>query len=113
VEIGVIMLIYLNQYRARYLAEAREQGGPTVEGLRDAIAKGALQRLRPVVMTVAAITVGLLPIMQGHGTGGEIMQRIATPMVGGMVSTLVLTLLVLPAVYFLWQRWQLHSELLK
>lgn len=113
VEIGVIMLIYLNQYRARYLAEAREQGGPTVEGLRDAIAKGALQRLRPVVMTVAAITVGLLPIMQGHGTGGEIMQRIATPMVGGMVSTLVLTMLVLPAVYFLWQRWQLHSELLK
>tara|TARA_R100001039_G_C1853640_1_gene115012 strand:+ start:3930 stop:7064 length:3135 start_codon:yes stop_codon:yes gene_type:complete len=113
VEIGVIMLIYLNQYRARYLAEAREQGGPTVEGLRDAIAKGALQRLRPVVMTVAAITVGLLPIMQGHGTGGEIMQRIATPMVGGMISTLVLTLLVLPAVYFLWQRWQLHSELLK
>ncbi len=113
VEIGVIMLIYLNQYRTRYLAEAREQGGATVEGLRDAIAKGALQRLRPVVMTVAAITVGLLPIMQGHGTGGEIMQRIATPMVGGMISTLVLTLLVLPAVYFLWQRWQLHSELLK
>jgi Cu(I)/Ag(I) efflux system membrane protein CusA/SilA len=113
VEIGVIMLIYLNQYSTRYLAEAREQGGPTVEGLRDAIAKGALHRLRPVVMTVAAITVGLLPIMQGHGTGGEIMQRIATPMVGGMISTLVLTLLVLPAVYFLWQRWQLHSELLK
>lgn len=113
VEIGVIMLIYLNQHRTRYLAEAHEQGGPTVEGLRDAIAKGALQRLRPVVMTVAAITVGLLPIMQGHGTGGEIMQRIATPMVGGMISTLVLTLLVLPAVYFLWQRWQLHSELLK
>tara|TARA_R110002072_G_scaffold142853_1_gene288457 strand:+ start:16887 stop:20021 length:3135 start_codon:yes stop_codon:yes gene_type:complete len=111
VEIGVIMLIYLNQYRARYLAEAREQGGPTVEGLRDAIAKGALQRLRPVVMTVAAITVGLLPIMQGHGTGGEIMQRIATPMVGGMVSTLVLTLLVLPAVFFLWQRWVLRAQL--
>lgn len=111
VEIGVIMLIYLNQYRTRYLAEAREQGGATVEGLRDAIAKGALQRLRPVVMTVAAITVGLLPIMQGHGTGGEIMQRIATPMVGGMISTLVLTLLVLPAVFFLWQRWVLRAQL--
>jgi len=111
VEIGVIMLIYLNQYRTRYLAEAHEQGGPTVEGLRDAIAKGALQRLRPVVMTVAAITVGLLPIMQGHGTGGEIMQRIATPMVGGMISTLVLTLLVLPAVFFLWQRWVLRAQL--
>ena len=111
VEIGVIMLIYLNQYSTRYLAEAREQGGATVEGLRDAIAKGALQRLRPVVMTVAAITVGLLPIMQGHGTGGEIMQRIATPMVGGMISTLVLTLLVLPAVFFLWQRWVLRAQL--
>ncbi|WP_339856069.1 efflux RND transporter permease subunit [Pseudohongiella acticola] len=111
VEIGVIMLIYLNQHRTRYLAEAHEQGGPTVEGLRDAIAKGALQRLRPVVMTVAAITVGLLPIMQGHGTGGEIMQRIATPMVGGMISTLVLTLLILPAVFFLWQRWVLRAQL--
>ncbi len=111
VEIGVIMLIYLNQYSTRYLVEAREQGGATVEGLRDAIAKGALQRLRPVVMTVAAITVGLLPIMQGHGTGGEIMQRIATPMVGGMISTLVLTLLVLPAVFFLWQSWALRSQL--
>ncbi|MDP2129241.1 MAG: CusA/CzcA family heavy metal efflux RND transporter [Pseudohongiella sp.] len=111
VEIGVIMLIYLNQYRARYLEQAQENGGASVDGLREAIAAGALQRLRPIVMTVAAITAGLLPIMQGHGTGGEIMKRIAAPMVGGMISTLVLTLLVLPAVYFLWQRWMLRVEL--
>ena len=64
-------------------------------------------------MTVAAITAGLLPIMQGHGTGGEIMKRIAAPMVGGMISTLVLTLLVLPAVYFLWQKWLLRAQLHK
>jgi Cu(I)/Ag(I) efflux system membrane protein CusA/SilA len=113
VEIGVIMLIYLNQYRARYLEQAQENGGASVEGLREAIAAGALQRLRPIVMTVAAITAGLLPIMQGHGTGGEIMKRIAAPMVGGMISTLVLTLLVLPAVYFLWQKWLLRAQLHK
>jgi len=113
VEIGVIMLIYLNQYRARYLEQAQENGGASVEGLREAIAAGALQRLRPIVMTVAAITAGLLPIMQGHGTGGEIMKRIAAPMVGGMISTLVLTLLVLPAVYFLWQKLLLRAQLHK
>ncbi len=113
VEIGVIMLIYLNQYRARYLEQAQENGGASVDGLREAIAAGALQRLRPIVMTVAAITAGLLPIMQGHGTGGEIMKRIAAPMVGGMISTLVLTLLVLPAVYFLWQKWLLRAQLHK
>ena len=111
VEIGVIMLVYLNQYRDEYLEQARLIGSVTREGLRQAVNQGALQRLRPIVMTMAAITAGLLPIMYGHGTGSEVMQRIAAPMIGGMISTLVLTLLVLPAVYLVWQIWQLRREI--
>ncbi len=110
VEIGVIMLVYLKQYRDAYLEQARSNGGIKREGLRVAISQGALQRLRPIVMTMAAITAGLLPIMYGHGTGSEVMQRIAAPMIGGMISTLFLTLLVIPAVYLIWQRWQLRKE---
>jgi Cu(I)/Ag(I) efflux system membrane protein CusA/SilA len=64
-------------------------------------------RVRPVMMTAAAIIIGLLPILYGSGTGSEVMSRIAAPMVGGMVSALILTLLVLPAVYFLWRKKQL------
>ena len=113
VEIGVIMLVYLKQHRDDYLVSAREKGDITKKGLRDAISEGALRRLRPIVMTMTAIVAGLLPIMLGHGTGSEVMQRIAAPMIGGMISTLVLTLLVLPAVYFVWQLWQLKDELRK
>ena len=111
VEIGVIMLVYLKQYRDEYLETARASGGVTQQGLRTAISTGALQRLRPIVMTMAAITVGLIPIMIGSGTGSEVMQRIAAPMIGGMISTLLLTLLVLPAVYLIWQKMALHKEL--
>jgi Cu(I)/Ag(I) efflux system membrane protein CusA/SilA len=68
------------------------------------VSNGALLRLRPIVMTVATIVVGLLPIMFGGGTGSEVMQRIAAPMVGGMVSATLLTLALIPAVYLLWQR---------
>jgi Cu(I)/Ag(I) efflux system membrane protein CusA/SilA len=111
VEIGVIMLVYLNQYRDAYLEQARNSAGVSRDGLRVAISEGALQRLRPIVMTMAAITAGLLPIMYGHGTGSEVMQRIAAPMIGGMISTLFLTLLVLPATYLTWQRMLLREEL--
>ncbi|MDA1371013.1 MAG: CusA/CzcA family heavy metal efflux RND transporter [Proteobacteria bacterium] len=111
VEIGVIMLVYLNQYRDEYLEQARLVRSVSREGLRQAVNQGALQRLRPIVMTMAAITAGLLPIMYGHGTGSEVMQRIAAPMIGGMISTLVLTLLVVPAVYLVWQNWQLRREI--
>jgi copper/silver efflux system protein len=110
VEIGVIMLVYLNQYRDAYLEQAHASGNLTREGLRRAISDGALQRLRPIVMTMAAITAGLLPIMYGHGTGSEVMQRIAAPMIGGMLSTLVLTLCVIPAVYLVWQNVLLGAE---
>lgn len=111
VEIGVIMLVYLNQYRDDYLEEARADRSVSWEGLREAVSAGALQRLRPIVMTMAAITAGLLPIMYGSGTGSEVMQRIAAPMVGGMVSTLVLTLLVIPAAYLVWQGMLLRKEI--
>ena len=71
--------------------------------------KGALLRVRPIMMTVAVVIAGLLPIMFGSGTGSEVMRRIAAPMVGGMTSATVLTLLVLPAAFLIWQRWRLRS----
>ena len=105
VEIGVIMLVYLNQ-AYRHMLEDCEQKGvePRKETLRHAVLHGAGLRVRPVMMTAAAIIVGLLPIMYGTGTGSEVMSRIAAPMVGGMLSAVVLTLLVLPAVYLLWKQ---------
>jgi Cu(I)/Ag(I) efflux system membrane protein CusA/SilA len=98
VEIGVIMLVYLNQARDTLLAK---NGQLTTQLLCDAILQGAGMRVRPVMMTVATIIIGLLPILYGSGTGTEVMSRIAAPMVGGMFSAVILTLLVLPAVYFL------------
>ncbi|KJY97796.1 efflux RND transporter permease subunit [Pseudoalteromonas ruthenica] len=100
VEIGVIMLVYLNQA----YDEAKLQHGPlTPAQLRQAIKTGAGLRVRPVMMTVATIIIGLLPVLYGSGTGSEVMSRIAAPMVGGMASALLLTLIVIPAVYFLWR----------
>lgn len=105
VEISVIMLIYLNQAYEQMLSECKEQGiKPSIDILRKAVMHGAGMRVRPVMMTAAAIIVGLLPIMYGTGTGSEVMSRIAAPMVGGMLSALVLTLLVVPVVYFLWRK---------
>jgi Cu(I)/Ag(I) efflux system membrane protein CusA/SilA len=99
-ETGVVMLIYLDQAlrerRTRCEAEGRAF---TREDLRQAIIAGAVERVRPKMMTVAAITAGLLPILWAGGTGAELMQRIAVPMIGGMVSSTVLTLIVIPAVY--------------
>ncbi len=99
VETGVIMLLYLNQAIAP--TSDHPQADMTADTLRDRIITGASRRVRPLVMTAATVIVGLLPILYGTGTGSEVMSRIAAPMVGGMLSTLVLTLLVLPAVYYL------------
>ena len=74
-----------------------------VTGAAEAVLEGALLRVRPVIMTVAAIIAGLLPIMLGSGTGSEVMRRIAAPMVGGMVSATVLTLIVIPALFLIWR----------
>lgn len=102
VEIGVIMLVYLNQA----VQELKEQANLnnriiSDSAYRQALLQGAGLRVRPVMMTVATIIIGLLPIMYGSGTGSEVMSRIAAPMVGGMTSAVVLTLLVLPCVYSL------------
>jgi len=102
IEIGVIMLLYLNQSLAAKQAQRTSQFN--IEDLRDAVMSGAGLRVRPVMMTVATVVIGLVPIMFGDGTGSEIMQRIATPMIGGMVSAVILTLLILPAVYFQWKK---------
>ena len=96
VEIGVIMLVYLNQ---AYKDQESER-----ESLIETIVRGAGMRVRPVMMTAAAITLGLLPILLGGGTGSEVMSRIAAPMVGGMISSVALTLLVLPAVFYVWRK---------
>lgn len=101
VEIGVLMLVYLNQAFADI--QKRKEDKLTLEDLKDSIIQGALLRIRPIIMTVSAIIAGLLPIMLGSGTGSEVMRRIAAPMVGGMFSATILTLLVIPAVYLLWK----------
>ncbi|WP_371373835.1 efflux RND transporter permease subunit [Thalassotalea aquiviva] len=107
VEIGVIMLVYLNQSYHQSVANFQQkQQHFDQDALIEAIEHGAGLRVRPVVMTVATIIIGLLPVLYGTGSGSEIMSRIAAPMVGGMVSAIVLALLVLPAVYLLWRQRQ-------
>jgi len=102
VEIGVIMLVYLNQALQSHIEKAQqEKRSVSLEELRIAVQQGALLRVRPIMMTVATIIAGLLPIMLGSGTGSEVMRRIAAPMVGGMVSATILTLVVLPSVFLL------------
>ncbi|BBO26691.1 cation transporter [Alteromonas sp. I4] len=110
VEIGVIMVVYLNE---SCKSLARQHQTITTALLRDAVAEGALKRVRPVLMTVATVMIGLLPVMMGSGTGSEVMSRIATPMVGGMASALVLSLLVIPACFYLVQKQRMarqHAE---
>ncbi|MGD8617704.1 MAG: efflux RND transporter permease subunit [Gammaproteobacteria bacterium] len=105
VEIGVIMLVYLNQALQRHIALAEADGRSlSLAEVRSAVVDGALLRVRPIMMTVSTIIVGLLPIMLGSGTGSEVMRRIAAPMVGGMISATVLTLVVIPAVFLIWKR---------
>ncbi|MBL1384425.1 MAG: efflux RND transporter permease subunit [Colwellia sp.] len=105
VEIGVIMLVYLNQaYQNMCLTAKRADKPLSLAQLQQAIIEGAGLRVRPVMMTVATIVIGLLPVLYGTGSGSEVMSRIAAPMVGGMVSAIMLTLLVIPAVYLLWRK---------
>ncbi len=111
VEIGVIMLVYLNQSFNSMLENCIAQGKqPTQDSLFSAVLHGATLRVRPVMMTAATIIIGLLPILYGVGTGSEVMSRIAAPMVGGMISVLLLTLLILPVIYLLWKRLQLKKR---
>jgi Cu(I)/Ag(I) efflux system membrane protein CusA/SilA len=106
-EIAVVLLVYLDEAFHRHEREGRLRSRAD---LFDAIREGAGERVRPVLMTATAVTAGLLPIMWGGGTGATVMKRIAAPMVGGMVSATVLTLLVVPAIYSLWREWQLRRQ---
>ena len=99
-ETGVVMLIYLDH---AWKAQVARVGRPTAGDLYKAVIEGAVERVRPKMMTVTAIMAGLLPILWGNGTGASVMKRIAAPMVGGMISSTVLTLVVIPAVYSLWK----------
>jgi len=99
-ETGVVMLVYLDEAYERRVREGRMA---TIQDVREAIMEGAVQRVRPKMMTVAAIMGGLLPIMWTTGTGADVMKRIAAPMIGGMVSSTILTLLVIPVIYALWR----------
>jgi Cu(I)/Ag(I) efflux system membrane protein CusA/SilA len=106
-ETGVIMLIYLDH---AWEARTRDGEAPSLADLQAAIIEGAVERVRPKLMTVTAITAGLLPILWGDGAGASVMKRIAAPMVGGMVSSTVLTLIVIPAVYALWRGREVHRR---
>jgi len=118
-ETGVVMLLYLDQawkdmtqrrhggtseVNIRALPTAVPAYRPTVRDLVAAVEYGAVARLRPKLMTVSAIMLGLLPALWSQGTGAEVVQRIAAPMVGGMITSTILTLVVIPAVYYLWRR---------
>lgn len=112
VEIGVIMLVYLNQSWDFKKQDAQDQQRQlTADDLQQAISEGAGLRVRPVMMTVLTVIIGLIPIMYGSGTGSEVMQRIAAPMIGGMSSALLLTLLVLPAIFKLWKSRELNTNI--
>jgi copper/silver efflux system protein len=106
-ETGVIMIIFLDEAYDRWEREGRLRSSTD---LRDAIIEGAVQRVRPKMMTASAILFGLLPIMWSHGAGADVMKRIAAPMIGGMVTSTVLTLLVIPAIYALWRERQLPLQ---
>ena len=105
-ETGVVMIVYLDEAWDNLKKRTLQ---PKSSDLYDAVMFGAVQRVRPKMMTVCAIIAGLLPIMWSHGTGADTMKRIAAPMVGGMISSTILTLLIIPALYFLWRRRELSD----
>jgi Cu(I)/Ag(I) efflux system membrane protein CusA/SilA len=105
-ETGVVMLVYLDETFERRLVQEKMK---TPEDLKAAIIEGAVERVRPKLMTVCTTLIGLLPVMIGTETGSQVMKRIAGPMVGGLISSTILTLVIIPAVYYIWKSWQLRS----
>jgi Cu(I)/Ag(I) efflux system membrane protein CusA/SilA len=95
-EFGVVMMVYLDEAVKRHRPTTRQQ-------LREAVIEGAVQRVRPKAMTAAVIIAGMLPIMLGTGTGSEVMQRIAAPLVGGMVTAPLVSMLLIPVLYLWWK----------
>ena len=104
-ETGVIMLLYLEHSYEKWRTEGRMQ---TIKDLHEAIIDGAVKRIRPKVMTIMAILMGLLPIMWSHGAGADVMKRIAAPMIGGVITSFLLELLVYPAIYDVWRGWKMR-----
>jgi Cu(I)/Ag(I) efflux system membrane protein CusA/SilA len=105
-ETGVVMLVYLEEAYHRYQREGRLT---SLSGLHSAIMEGAVDRVRPKLMTVATTMIGLLPLMIGHGTGSQVMKRMASPMIGGLVSSTILTLVIIPAIYAIVKGWSLRE----
>jgi Cu(I)/Ag(I) efflux system membrane protein CusA/SilA len=102
-ETGVVMLLYLDQSYDRFKQQGRMRNQ---RDLQEAIEDGAVKRIRPKMMTVMAILMGLLPIMWSHGAGADVMKRIATPMVGGVITSFVLELLIYPVIFAVWKEWR-------
>jgi Cu(I)/Ag(I) efflux system membrane protein CusA/SilA len=107
-ETGVVMLVYLDETYERWRREGRLS---SLEDLKAIVTEGAVDRLRPKLMTVSTTMIGLLPVMYGTETGTRVMKRIAAPMVGGLLSSTVLTLIIIPAIYLIWKRWQNRNDL--
>lgn len=106
-ETGVVMLLYLDVA----LKEWKEKGLLTgLKALKDAIHHGAVKRVRPKIMTASVILAGLAPIMWSHGTGADIMKRIAAPMLGGVVTSVLMELAVYPVIYYLWRSWEMKKQ---
>jgi Cu(I)/Ag(I) efflux system membrane protein CusA/SilA len=99
-ETGVVMLLYLDLAYERWMKEGKLKNAVD---LKDAIMYGAVKRIRPKIMTVSVILAGLIPIMFSHGTGADVMKRIAAPMVGGVITSTILELIIYPAIYMIWR----------
>ena len=106
-ETGVVMLLYLDIAHAQWIKDGKMRN---VTDLRDAIYHGAVKRVRPKAMTACVIIAGLAPILWSHGAGADVMKRIATPMVGGVVTSTLMELLVYPAIYYLWRSRAIHRQ---
>jgi Cu(I)/Ag(I) efflux system membrane protein CusA/SilA len=107
-ETGVIMLLYLEHAYEKWRSEGRMR---TIKDLHEAIIEGAVKRIRPKVMTIMAILMGLLPIMWSHGAGADVMKRIAAPMIGGVITSFLLELLVYPAIFDVWRGWKIRRAM--
>jgi Cu(I)/Ag(I) efflux system membrane protein CusA/SilA len=106
-ETGIVMLVYLDEVFKRKKEEKRLN---TAADLHASIVEGAVERVRPLIMTVATTLIGLLPVMYGSGAGSQIMKRIAAPMVGGLISSTIMTLIIIPVIYNLWKSWELNKK---
>ena len=101
------MLLYLDGSYNQWVADGRMRSR---RDLVDAVYDGAVKRVRPKIMTASVIIAGLLPIMWSHGTGADVMKRIAAPMVGGVITSVIVVLVVYPAIYYIWRGWRLPQE---